>query len=212
MIIRTLIVDDEPLARKKIRTFLAAERDFEVVGECSDGEQAIAAIEKTSPDLVFLDVQMPGSDGFSVIEGVGAQKMPPTVFVTAFDQYAVRAFDFHAVDYLLKPFDRARFTIPGRKEDGPFNALCGTIFNGIDRISVRNQDNGQINRTGNRRNSRVGFDTVNFFSIGMDGINTAGIFLIQERYQKELARFESPGQADDGDGCGMKNLIELSDK
>ena len=109
MIIRTLIVDDEPLARSKIRTFLTGEEDFEVVGECGSGTEAISAIEHQAPDLVFLDIQMPELDGFSVIEAIGASEMPTTVFVTAFDQYAVKAFDFHAVDYLLKPFDRARF-------------------------------------------------------------------------------------------------------
>ena len=109
MTIRTLIVDDEPLARSKIRTFLASEEDFDVVGECGCGTEAIAAIEQQTPDLVFLDVQMPELDGFSVIEAIGALRMPTTVLVTAFDQYAVKAFDFHAVDYLLKPFDRPRF-------------------------------------------------------------------------------------------------------
>ena len=109
MTIRTLIVDDEPLARSKIRHFLASEEDFEVVGECGCGTDAISAISDKNPDLVFLDIQMPGLDGFSVIESVGATRMPTTVFVTAYDQYAVRAFDFHAVDYLLKPFDRNRF-------------------------------------------------------------------------------------------------------
>ena len=109
MTIRTLIVDDEPLARSKIRTFLTSEADFEVVGECGSGSEAIAAIERQTPDLVFLDIQMPERDGFSVIDYIGADRMPTTVFVTAFDQYAVKAFDFHAVDYLLKPFDRARF-------------------------------------------------------------------------------------------------------
>ena len=109
MTIRTLIVDDEPLARSKIRTFLASEDDFEVVGECGSGAEAITAIELQDPDLVFLDVQMPELDGFAVIKAIGAIEMPPTVFVTAFDQYAIKAFEFHAVDYLLKPFDRPRF-------------------------------------------------------------------------------------------------------
>jgi two-component system LytT family response regulator len=107
--IRTLIVDDEPLARSKIRHFLDSEQDFEVVGECGNGNEAISAINQQAPDLVFLDVQMSGLDGFSVIESVGADRMPTTVFVTAYDQYAIRAFDFHAIDYLLKPFDRKRF-------------------------------------------------------------------------------------------------------
>ena len=104
-----LIVDDEPLARDKIRTHLAAHPSVEIVGECGDGPSAIRAIKKQRPDLVFLDVQMPGSDGFSVLDALGDGFMPAIVFVTAFDKYAVRAFEFHALDYLLKPFDRERF-------------------------------------------------------------------------------------------------------
>jgi len=107
---RALIADDEPLARERLRMLLAAEDWLEVVGECVDGVSAVAAIQKHRPDLVFLDVQMPGATGFEVIEAIGADKMPFVVFVTAFDHYAIKAFDVHAVDYLLKPFDRDRFT------------------------------------------------------------------------------------------------------
>jgi two-component system LytT family response regulator len=107
--IRTLIADDEPLARERIATLLRAEDDIEVVGECADGSRAAAAIQQLSPDLVFLDIQMPGSDGFDVIQSVGADRMPNVVFVTAYDKYALKAFDVHALDYLLKPFDRTRF-------------------------------------------------------------------------------------------------------
>jgi two-component system LytT family response regulator len=107
--IRTLIVDDEPLARRAVRQPLAALGDFEVVGEAGHGAEAVAAIGALRPDLVFLDVQMPGADGFDVIEAVGIDKMPFVVFVTAYDRYALRAFDVHALDYLLKPFDRERF-------------------------------------------------------------------------------------------------------
>lgn len=109
MKIRTLLVDDEPLARERLRTLLAREPDVEVAGECGDGASAIAAIEEHEPDLVFLDVQMPEADGFEVVRAVGPERMPPVIFVTAFDQYALRAFDVHACDYLLKPFDRQRF-------------------------------------------------------------------------------------------------------
>jgi two-component system LytT family response regulator len=107
--IRTLIVDDENLARKKIRTLLEREHDIEIVGECSNGLKAVSAIQKLSPDLLFLDIQMPGMDGFAVLEAIGTEHMPAVIFVTAYDQYALRAFDVHALDYLLKPFDRARF-------------------------------------------------------------------------------------------------------
>ena len=107
--IRALIVDDEPLARDCIRLALEATDDLRVVGECQDGESAVRAIERLRPDLVFLDVQMPGVDGFDVIERVGAEAMPPVIFVTAYDRHAVRAFQCHALDYILKPFDDERF-------------------------------------------------------------------------------------------------------
>lgn len=107
--IRALIVDDEPLARERIRTLLRKEPDIEVAGECGDGGRAVTAIEKERPDLVFLDVQMPEAGGFEVLEAVGAERMPAVIFVTAYDKYALRAFEVHALDYLLKPFDRQRF-------------------------------------------------------------------------------------------------------
>lgn len=107
--IRTLIVDDEPLARERVRSMAASEPDLEVIGEARDGAEAVDAILSQAPDLVFLDVQMPKLDGFEVIKSVGADRMPPVVFVTAFDQHALRAFEVQALDYLLKPFDRDRF-------------------------------------------------------------------------------------------------------
>ena len=107
--IRTVIVDDEPLARLGIRAQLKEEKDIEIVAECRNGLEAIAAIEKEAPELVFLDVQMPELDGFGVMEAVGVDHMPVVIFVTAYDQYALRAFDVHALDYLLKPVDPERF-------------------------------------------------------------------------------------------------------
>ena len=107
--IRTLVVDDETLARERVLSLLQQESDVEVVGECSDGGQAVSAIQEQSPDLVFLDVQMPGSNGFGVIDAVGADRMPNVIFVTAYDEYALKAFEYHALDYLLKPFNRDRF-------------------------------------------------------------------------------------------------------
>ena len=107
--IRTLVVDDEPLARERVMSLLQQESDVEVVGECSDGGQAVTAIQSQSPDLVFLDVQMPGCDGFEVIRSIGADRMPTVIFVTAYDEYALQAFEVHALDYLLKPFGRDRF-------------------------------------------------------------------------------------------------------
>jgi len=107
--LRALIVDDEPLARDCVRLALAKQPGIRVVGECADGEQAVDEILAHRPDLVFLDVQMPGLDGFGVVEQVGAERMPAVVFVTAFDEHALRAFEVHAADYVLKPFDDARF-------------------------------------------------------------------------------------------------------
>ena len=110
MTLRTLIVDDEPLARDGIRMHLAAEPDVEIVGEAADGVQAVEAIRALNPDLVFLDVQMPEVDGLQVVERIGAARMPAVIFATAYHQHAVRAFELHAVDYLLKPVteDRVR--------------------------------------------------------------------------------------------------------
>jgi two-component system, LytTR family, response regulator len=107
--ISTLIVDDEPLARRRIRRMLARHPEVEVVGECANGREAVAAIREQQPALVFLDVQMPEVDGFAVLERISDQAMPLIIFVTAYDRYALRAFEVYALDYLLKPFDRRRF-------------------------------------------------------------------------------------------------------
>lgn len=104
-----LIIDDELLARRSIRKSLKAFPEFEVAGECGDGETAIAAIRAQKPDLVFLDIQLPEFDGFDVIRAIGKNDMPVTIFVTAYDRYALQAFEAHALDYLLKPFSEDRF-------------------------------------------------------------------------------------------------------
>ncbi|AGC45355.1 DNA-binding response regulator [Myxococcus stipitatus DSM 14675] len=106
---RVLVVDDEPLARDNVRHLLAREPDVSAIRECEGGQEAVALILREPPDLVFLDVQMPELDGFGVLREVGPERMPPVVFVTAFDRYAVRAFEVNALDYLLKPFSDARF-------------------------------------------------------------------------------------------------------
>jgi len=152
MTIRTVIVDDEPPARAKIRSFLEPENDVEVIAECGDGPEAVAVIRRQTPDLLFLDIEMPGLDGLEVIEEVGAAKMPVTVFVTAFDRYAVKAFEKHAVDYLLKPFDRERFRRTliqvrdqlGRSENQQLNHQLQTLLDSLkgkqeftDRLTVK---------------------------------------------------------------------------
>ncbi len=106
--IRTIISDDEPLAREKLRILLASEPGVRIVAECRDGRQTISALQTYKPDLLLLDIQMPGADGFQVLSTIPADDMPLVVFTTAYDQYAIRAFEIHAVDYLLKPFDHER--------------------------------------------------------------------------------------------------------
>jgi two-component system LytT family response regulator len=108
MAYKILIIDDEALARRRLRSMLSKNPALEVIGECANGEEAVLAILGSSPDLIFLDVQMPEMDGFEVLKAIGPESMPAVIFVTAYDQYALKAFEVHAVDYLLKPFNRDR--------------------------------------------------------------------------------------------------------
>jgi len=164
MTLRALIVDDEHLARQRVRQLLARESDVEVVGECCDGVEAVEAIERQKPDLVFLDIQMPELDGFGVIDAVGPLNMPATIFVTAFDRHALRAFEAHALDYLLKPFDAERFQIAlervrrwckGDKGDpslAPLEALLQTLRQDqphTDRFLVKSGDRHVLVRAAN---------------------------------------------------------------
>jgi len=132
MTARVLIVDDEAVARRRVRRYLAADPTMTLIGECADGAAAVNAIATLSPDLVFLDVQMPELDGFAVLSALPAAAIPAVIFVTAFDRYALRAFERHAIDYLLKPFSKERFTaaldrakahLAGRERDGRLVAL-----------------------------------------------------------------------------------------
>jgi len=107
--IRTLIIDDEPIARRSVARLLCRDTDIEVLGECGDGASALRAIRELAPALIFLDIQMPEMSGIDVIATIGHEAMPATVFVTAYERYAVRAFEANAVDYLVKPFSRERF-------------------------------------------------------------------------------------------------------
>jgi two-component system LytT family response regulator len=108
-VIRVLIADDEPICREGVRVRLENDNRFNIVAECGTGIETVTAIQERLPDLVFLDIQMPGLDGFEVVETIGIKRMPVVVFVTAYDQHALRAFEVNAVDYLLKPFDHERF-------------------------------------------------------------------------------------------------------
>jgi two-component system, LytTR family, response regulator len=146
--IRALIVDDEALARERVRTLLAAAPGVTIVGECAGGRDAVEAIVEQRPDLVFLDVQMPDLDGFQVLEAVGDDQLPAIVFVTAYDEYALRAFDVHAVDYLLKPIEAERFArmlarvreTLGDKTDTRLEALLDALATRdlpLDRLVIR---------------------------------------------------------------------------
>jgi two-component system LytT family response regulator len=126
--VRALIVDDEPLARRGVVVCLREFRDIEIVGECGDGSSAVEKILELSPDIVFLDVQMPGMDGFEVLRALPSEKMPGVIFLTAYEQHALRAFEVHALDYLLKPFDDARFAeAVGRAHRLVDSALTATM-------------------------------------------------------------------------------------
>jgi two-component system, LytTR family, response regulator len=140
--IRVLIVDDEPPARRRIRALLADEPGVEVVAEAGSGAAAVAAIREHAPDLVFLDIQMPEGDGFDVVGEIGAERMPLTVFATAHDEHAVRAFEAHALDYLLKPYDRDRFAVTMRRARARLAAAAGTADPRLDALlgSLRREE------------------------------------------------------------------------
>jgi two-component system LytT family response regulator len=149
--VRVVIVDDEPLARQHIADRLAHEEDVEIAGQADNGNDAVEIIRRLRPDIVFLDVQMPGLDGIDVVDTIGAEEMPATIFTTAFDHYALKAFDRAAVDYLLKPFDDERFSQAFRRarkarQSGKLQALLREDEqsakpggNYLDRIAVESR-------------------------------------------------------------------------
>jgi len=138
--IRTLIVDDEPLARQGVRRLLEADPEVEIVGECGDGLEAVESIQALHPGLVFLDIQMPEMNGFEVLDALDTESMPLVVFVTAYDQHAVKAFEVHALDYLLKPFDRERFEEAlGRAKASLRDNQQGAIASKIADMLVRSE-------------------------------------------------------------------------
>jgi two-component system, LytTR family, response regulator len=173
--LRTLIVDDEPLARDKVRILLAKDPEIEIIGECANGQEAVEMIERESPDLVFLDVQMPGLDGFGVLKQIGAEHAPGVVFVTAYDQHALHAFEVHALDYLVKPFAQKRFneTLQRAKEQlrnrqgGVLTQQLLSLLGGLGSSSRF------LERIVVRSNGRVFFLKVN----DIDWIEAAGNYL-----------------------------------
>jgi two-component system LytT family response regulator len=143
--IRTLIVDDEPLAREGLATLLEHDAEIEIIGNCADGQSALDAIRARSPDLVFLDVQMPKRDGFGVLTELKPAERPVVVFATAYDQHAIRAFEFCAVDYLLKPFSDARFAAAlSRAKEEIRKARTSNLSQQVEQLlnHVRELENG----------------------------------------------------------------------
>jgi len=163
MKLSVLVVDDEPIARQAIVRLLRDDADVAQLGECGDGAAALQAIREPSPDLVFLDIQMPAMSGLDVVAAIGAERMPATVFVTAFEQYAVRAFETHAVDYLVKPFGRERFAsalarAKTRLGSGHSGELSGRIMQALD--ALRRRDD-YLERLPVREGEQVVFVDVN---------------------------------------------------
>jgi len=151
--IRTLSVDDEPLARERVADLAREQPDLSVIGECGDGEEALEVIRRERPDLVFLDIQMPGMDGLELVAKLGKEVTPAIIFVTAYDRFAIKAFEVHALDYLLKPFDDERFAAamdrarawlkretPSEDLSAKLESLLGNLrpaSSAVDRLAVK---------------------------------------------------------------------------
>lgn len=154
--IRTLIADDEPLARERLRALLARHADIEIIGECSNGADAIEAIADLRPDLVLLDVEMPQVDGFGVLEALDPDSLPAVVFISAHDQYAVKAFEAHALDYVLKPFDEARIDRALRRVRGQIGNAPGVrqidprLLSLLEELRDRRRSDRLVVKTGGR--------------------------------------------------------------
>src|SRR5687768_5811375 len=175
MSITAVIADDEPLARERIRTLLAEEPDIEVVAEAANGMEAVSAVREHQPDLLFLDVQMPGLDGFGVIDQLQSTRLPSIVFVTAYDEYAIAAFDVHALDYLLKPFNRMRFQKTLKRARAHVLARAGTDFGHrvVGLLETVRAQRKHLDRLVIRNAGRVAFLTVT----EIDWIEAAGNYV-----------------------------------
>jgi two-component system, LytTR family, response regulator len=177
--IRAMIVDDEPLAVEGMRALLAEEGDIEVVGECLNGREAVAAIKALRPHLVFLDVQMPVFDGFEVIEELEPEEIPVVVFVTAFDQYAMQAFAVHALDYLLKPVEPERFRDALRHVRQILSGRCERDTN--QKLLALLEAVESQRRSPDRFVIRDGGRTVFIKAQELDAIEAAGVYAVLHR-------------------------------
>ena len=189
---RVIVVDDEPLARRLIIASLAEHPEFEVIAECGNGRQAVDAVNDLSPDLMFLDIQMPGLGGFDVIRSVGPDKMPAVIFVTAFDAFAIDAFDANAIDYLLKPISEERFSRAlGRasvrlRQENTSSAEKRNLFGALNAIAERVKEKsesqaqtvGQPNDQDERKISIKDGDSVMLVTEGdIDWVDAAGDYM-----------------------------------
>ena len=161
--IRALVVDDEPAARAAIRALLADDTDIHIVGECADGRTALDAIRGQAPDLLFLDIQMPEMDGFTLLRRLDPAEIPVVLFVTAYDQYALRAFEVHALDYLLKPFDDERFreAVAHAKQQvrqgklGALSEQLAALLEGVGRPAAATSNGRYLKRLAIKAGGRV---------------------------------------------------------
>lgn len=164
MTIRTLIIDDEPPARRGVALLLASQPDFFIAGECENGKAAVNMIATAKPDLIFLDIQMPGLNGFDVLSSIGPDKVPATIFLTAYDEYALAAFDIHALDYLLKPIDEERFLVAlDRAREILTLKKLATLqqkISGLLSVEAERREGGPLKRLVVRENGRTLFVAV----------------------------------------------------
>ena len=175
MRLRVLIVDDEPLARRGIRARLKAFSDITILGECVDGETAVEAILRLSPDLVFLDVQMPGMSGFDVLHQLSKTRAPFIIFLTAYDKYALQAFDVHALDYLLKPIDDERFSAAVKRARRQINLqTAGTLENRLRALLAEYTSEAQPSIYAERFAIRTGRRIAFVLADEVDWIEAAG--------------------------------------
>ncbi len=173
MKIRTVIVDDEPLARQRLRHLLEADTEVAIVGESGDGRQAVADLRDLRPDLVFLDVQMPALDGFGVIETLDVTPMPIVIFVTAHDRYALKAFEVHALDYLLKPYDKNRFAAALERAKAHFRQGSAAALNDRLQELLQNVPGRRLERLMVKSDGRICFVRVD----DIDWIEAAGNYV-----------------------------------